>query len=75
MEKLIVKINPDGKIVVETKGIKGKKCKEYMEIMERLLNSQIVDSAYTDEYYEEENVRNENSGVEIFAEETTVGKK
>lgn len=77
MEKLIVKINPDGTISVETIGIKGKKCKDYMNIMEELLNSKIIDSSYTEEYYEEEEevTTNQNINSRILTDEINIGEK
>ena len=75
MEKLIVKINPDGTISVETLGIKGKKCKDYMNIMEEMLNSKIIDSSYTEEFYEEESTVKQNLNSQITTDEITIGKK
>ncbi|MBS4218455.1 DUF2997 domain-containing protein [Bacillus sp. FJAT-49711] len=53
-KKLTIKITEDGKIFAETIGIKGAECMEYIELLEELLDAQIVDSAYTAEYYETE---------------------
>ena len=50
MGKIIIKIKPNGEIMAETKGIKGKKCKEYLDIMSKFLDAKIVDSSYTKEY-------------------------
>lgn len=53
-KKLIIKICKDGTIEAETKGIKGKKCEDYIGIIEELTNSKMVEKEYTQEYYEEE---------------------
>lgn len=54
MKKQIqVRIYPDGKIEAVTHGIKGKKCTDYIQILEQMLKSKTVESAYTDEFYEE----------------------
>ncbi len=60
MSKLIIKIKKDGTIEAETKGIKGKKCDDYVKIIEELTNSKTVNLEHTKEYYEneEENISN-----------------
>ncbi len=55
-KKLRVRIYPDGRIDAVTKGIKGKKCTDYIGLIEKLLNAKTVDSAYTEEYYETEQI-------------------
>jgi hypothetical protein len=55
MEKRIrIEISPDGRIIAETEGIKGKECLSYIRIFENLMDAQAVDSTYTDEYFETE---------------------
>ncbi|MEL7671504.1 DUF2997 domain-containing protein [Methanobacterium sp.] len=61
MKKSIkIEIFSDGTIQAETQGIKGKKCTDYIKILEEILESKITDSDYTPEYNEKENVRNRN---------------
>ena len=67
MGKIIVKIKPNGEIAAETKGIKGKKCKDYLEIMSKFLDAKIVDSSYTKEYYEEETEKSIGTGKLTFS--------
>ena len=55
-KKIRVRIYPDGRIDAVTKGIKGKKCTDYIGLIEKLLNAKTVDSAYTEEYYETEQI-------------------
>lgn len=55
-KKLRVRIYPDGRIDAVTKGIKGKKCTDYFGLIEKLLNAKTVDYAYTEEYYETEQI-------------------
>jgi len=56
-KQLQVRIHPDGKIDAKTLGIKGEKCTEYIKILEKLLNAQVVESAYTEEFMQtQENV-------------------
>lgn len=47
MEKRVrVQIFPDGHIQAETQGVKGKKCTEYIRILEEILEAETVDSEY-----------------------------
>ena len=59
---LQIRLNPDGSIQAETHGIKGKKCLDYFTILSEMLQAQIVDSDFTEEYYQTEEM------TEIFAE-------
>lgn len=60
-----IRIFPDGKIQAEVNGIKGKKCTKYINILEELLNSEVVDSDYTKEYFEKEEVLEEEDVQDI----------
>lgn len=55
MAQIEIKIRPDGKIEAETFGIKGKKCIDYLKIIEKLTNAKVYDSDYTSEYFETDN--------------------
>lgn len=58
MKKSIkIEIFSDGTIQAETQGIKGKKCMDYIKILEELLEAKTTDSDRTPEYYEKENIR------------------
>ena len=60
-KKLIIKIKKDGTIEAETKGIKGKKCEDYIKLIEELTDSKVVEKEYTKEYYEnDEELINQN---------------
>ena len=50
-KRIQVQIFPDGRVQAETQGIKGKKCTEYIGLLEELLEAEAVDSEYTSEYY------------------------
>lgn len=55
MRKLIkLKIFPDGHVQAEVLGFQGKKCTEYISILEELLDAEAIDSERTPEYYLEE---------------------
>lgn len=59
-KKLKIKLLPSGIIEMETVGIKGKKCMEYTKFMEDLVNGKIQEQKFTDEYYQEEELYNNN---------------
>lgn len=52
-KKLKIKLLPDGTIQVETVGIKGKKCEDYIPLIEELTNAKVVNIQHTKEYFEE----------------------
>lgn len=57
MEKRIsIQIFPDGRIQAETQGIKGKKCTDYLQLLEEILEAEAVDSSYKPEFYEGESI-------------------
>ncbi len=55
LRRIKIQIFPDGTIQTEIQGIKGKKCTEYIIILEELLDAEVADSGYTSEFYEIEN--------------------
>lgn len=55
MKQIKVRIFTDGKIESKTVNIKGKKCTEYIRLIQKMTNSQIIDSEFTNEFYESEN--------------------
>lgn len=50
-KRIRVQIFPDGRVQAETQGIKGRKCTEYIKILEEILEAETVESEYTAEYY------------------------
>lgn len=53
-KKLKIKLLPNGEIQMETQGIKGKKCLDYIEVLKKLVNVKITDTQLSQEYYETE---------------------
>lgn len=51
-KRLTVRIRPDGSLEAETQGMKGSECLPYIEQLEHLTGAQVVDSWYTEEFYE-----------------------
>lgn len=56
MKRISVRVCSDGRIQAETHGIKGRKCTDYIRILEEILKAETVDSSYTSEYYEAEEI-------------------
>jgi len=53
-KKLRIQIFQDGQIQAEVLGVKGKKCTDYISLLEELLDAETIDSEYTSEFYEPE---------------------
>ena len=58
-KKLTIKLLPNGEIKMETHGIKGKKCLDYIEVLKKLADVKIADTQLSQEYYETETEINE----------------
>lgn len=66
-KQIQIRILPNGKVESRTINIKGKTCLNYVEPLEALLDAKIVDSEFTNEYYESNNiiVDSENAKIKI----------
>ena len=64
-KKLKIKLLPNGEIQMETHGIKGKKCLDYIEVLKKLVDVKITDTQLSQEYYETEAEVNEGEKNEI----------
>ena len=53
-KKLKIKLLPNGEIQMETQGVKGKKCLDYIDILKKLVDVKITDTQLSQEYYETE---------------------
>lgn len=51
-EQIIVRVAPDGAVHAETKGMKGPKCLDSIQLLEDLLEAQATASAFTSGYSE-----------------------
>jgi hypothetical protein len=60
--KLRITIGEHGTIRAETIGIKGPSCMELLDLMGQLADAEVVDSAFTAEYYDETTVNEETVG-------------
>lgn len=63
-KQLKIKLMPNGEIQMETIGIKGQKCLEYIPLMESIADIKITEQKFTEEYYEQEEIIN-NEEYEI----------
>ena len=55
-KQLQIKILPNGEVQMQTQGIKGKKCLDYIEMMKLLGDLKVEKQELTPEYYEEEEI-------------------
>ncbi len=53
-KQLKIKLLPNGEIQMQTVGVKGKKCLDYVEMLKILADAKIEKQQLTDEYYEQE---------------------
>ena len=53
-KKLKIKLLPNGEIQMETHGVKGKKCLDYIDLLKKLVDVNITDTQLSQEYYETE---------------------
>ena len=53
-KQLKITLLPNGEVKMETVGIKGKKCVDYIPFMEKLADLKIIKKDFTSEYYEQE---------------------
>lgn len=64
-KKMKITLSPNGEIQMETIGVKGKKCLDYIEVLKKLVNVKVDDTKLTHEYYETENVVIDTENAEI----------
>ncbi len=64
-KKLKIKLLPNGEIQMETQGVKGKKCLDYIEVLKKLVDVKITDTQLSQEYYETESEVTNTENAEI----------
>jgi len=62
-KKLIISIDKNGFVSAEVSGAKGKKCLDYIALLEDILEGKMVSKEYTPEYYEQQNLLNEEQHI------------
>ena len=60
-KQIKLKIFPDGQVQAEVLGFQGKKCADYISVLEQMLDAEATDSERTREYYLEESVKIEET--------------
>ncbi|WP_124728306.1 DUF2997 domain-containing protein [Staphylospora marina] len=68
-KRVKIRLFPDGTIQAEVEGVKGKRCTDYIGILEELLEAETVDSDFTPEYYEEEEVHEQTEQQQRLRED------
>ena len=64
-KKLKIKLSPNGEIQMETQGVKGKKCLDYIDVLKKLVDVKITDTQLSQEYYETESEVTNSDNAEI----------
>ena len=64
-KQLKIKLLPNGEIQMQTIGIKGKKCLDYIEMLKLLADVRIEKQEFTNEYYEQDESLYENETQDI----------
>jgi hypothetical protein len=64
-KKLIISIDKSGFVTAEVSGAKGKKCLDYIALLEDILEGKTVSEEYTQEYYEQQTVLNEEQHTKV----------
>ncbi len=64
-KKLKIKLLPNGEIQMETHGVKGKKCLDYIEVLKKLVDVKITDTQLSQEYYETDTEVNNSEKNEL----------
>ena len=75
MANMQIRIFPDGKVQGTIRGIKGKRCTDYISLIEEMTNCRILTSDYTPEFYEAAEVRTtvRSDTAQTVDDEETVG--
>ena len=63
-KQLKIKLLPNGEIKMETIGVKGKKCLDYVKLIEILADAKVEKQEYTSEYYEQDDTQFINENIE-----------
>ena len=69
-KQLKIKLLPNGEIQMETIGIKGKKCLDYVELLKILADVKIEKQEFTSEYYEQEEIVINNNSERLEDKES-----
>ncbi len=62
MKKIIIEITNNGAVKAKVEGVKGKRCLEYISILEELIEGETLEHELTHEFHEQE-ITSENSNT------------
>lgn len=60
-KQIQLRVYPDGRVEAVVRGVKGKRCTDYIKVLEDVLQAEVLESEYTPEYYETETVELEET--------------
>lgn len=58
-KKIILSIDKNGFVNGHIKGASGRKCMDYLELLEKIVEGEIISHEFTDEYFQTEQENNE----------------
>ncbi len=66
-KKMKIRLLPNGEIQMETIGVKGKKCLDYVKLFQKLVDAKITNTKLTNEYYESDSeiVATDNAEIRL----------
>lgn len=66
-KKMKIRLLPTGEIQMETIGVKGKKCLDYIEVLKKLVDVRVTETQLSQEYYESETeiINQENTELRL----------
>lgn len=70
-KQIKLKIYPDGKVKADIIGFKGKKCTDYISVLEQLLDAETIDSEWTQEYLFEDSLIISNEITMMTSKQST----
>ena len=70
-KQIKLQIYSDGKVKADIIGFKGKKCTDYISVLEQLLDAETIDSEWTQEYLLEDSLIISNEITMMTSKQST----
>lgn len=67
-KKIRFEITADGEIHVKTLGMDDESCLDYVEVFEKILEAETIDSSYTQEFLEAQVIQTDKQTIEVDQE-------
>lgn len=64
-KKVRFEITADGEIHVKTLGMDDASCLDYVEVFERILEAETIDSSYTQEFLDAQIIQTEHQHIDV----------